>query len=66
MAEAFKGYKRAKQVLPLCLEVKIQRGSYNWCIYRWKCKKQGTTDVFRSKNLTSKIRLTYLKVMRQH
>lgn len=38
----------------MCLEFKMQKARYDWCIYRWKCKKQGTNNVFRNRNANNK------------
>ena len=48
------------------LEVNIQQARKDWCIQMLKCNKQGTNNVFRSENVTNKIKLGYLKIKKQH
>lgn len=62
----FKGLKRTRNVSLMFLEVNIQQVRKDWCIQMLKCSKQGTNNVFRSENVTNKIKLGYLKIKKQH
>lgn len=62
----FKGLKRTRNVRLMFLEVNIQQVRKDWCIQMLKCNKQGTNNVFRSENVTKKIKLGYLKIKKQH
>ena len=60
----YKVYKAKAKTRFIRLVVTRQQARYYWCIYRQKCDKQGTTDVFRGENAESNTRLRYLKAIR--
>ena len=63
--ESFSGYKTLSKVWLFYLEVKLQQGSYNQCIYKLKCHKIGTNEIFEGKEAVKKLSLLFLKLEMQ-